>query len=456
MAITTYDLGNSDLGTLLQSNGVSGNELSNILNYVFSHDPNHDGLVPVEVVDSGGSPSQPVPDKPFNSAHDHNDQPQVLILQTADNTVNTDDFPKLQFIVQAADADLEVTGDQNVTVVTGDLKSGQGSFSVDLNDYGNDTVVGGDGSDTVQGGGGADSIVLGNGDGDSLAAGWGNHQTLQVGNGSNDTLTGGSGVHDSLAAGNGNDDILSAGSGNYQTIQAGDGSGDLLYGSSGSDDSVAAGIGSGDVLKAGIGGYQTVQAGDGVGDTLYGGGAHDLISGGGDSSALYADDGSLIGVHETLLGGISAEHETLYGGSGSYDVLEAGNGDTSLQAGTGNHQVLVGGSGNDTLQGGSGSSDVLEAGSGASTLLAGTGSNQVLVSGSGNDSLQGGSGSDRFLVGNLGNDTIVGVGNDTLEFTDHASTDVTHTSVSGGVTTLTFSDAQQVSYSGITHIKFDQ
>jgi hypothetical protein len=78
------------------------------------------------------------------------------------------------------------------------------------------------------------------------------------------------------------------------------------------------------------------------------------------------------------------------------------------------------------------------------------------VAGSGGDTLIGGSGSDLFKVGGHGNDTIQGGGGtNTLEFTHASASDVTNTTHQGSMTTLTFSDGQEVTYSGIQTIKFD-
>jgi Ca2+-binding RTX toxin-like protein len=418
----SLDLDRSDLGSLLTASGLNNDATTDILNYAFSHNHNPDGKVPVEIFGGTSSAKNPVPD--ILTPGPDPDQPQILILESPTNTVNTNNFPDLQFIVQSADADLTVTGNKNVGIVTGDL-AGTGDYLVTLNDYGRDTVVTGDGNDTVYAGHGADSIKTGNGT-DLLVAGSGDHQTLKAGDGDYDTLLGGSGVHDSLVAGDGDHDSLQAGSGDHQTIEAGNGNYDVLYGGAGTHDSVAAGSGDHDSVYAGSGDHQTIQAGDGTGDSLFGGGSHDLITGGGDNSALYADNGSLIGSHETVLGG-AGEHETLYGGAGSHDVVEAGSGDTSLVGGSGSHQLLIGGGGNDTF-----------------------------VAGTGGDTLEGGSGNDLFKVGSVGNDNVIGGGgSDTLEFTDYASSDVHSTHTVGGVTTITFNDGQKVSYSGITDIKFD-
>jgi hypothetical protein len=60
------------------------------------------------------------------------------------------------------------------------------------------------------------------------------------------------------------------------------------------------------------------------------------------------------------------------------------------------------------------------------------------------------------MVGSFGSDTIDGGGGaNTIEFTSASASDVASTNVSGGVTTVTFNDGQEVSYSNVQTIKFD-
>jgi Ca2+-binding RTX toxin-like protein len=323
MAFSTYDMSNGSLAGLLSHSGISNPTASDIISRSLAK--SDDNLVAIETDSASGA----VLERTFDEGHGHKDYPQIVVLQSSNNTIDTSDFSKLQFIVKASAGNLEVTGNRSVEIAVGGS-----NVSINLDDYGKDTVVTGNGSDTVYGGHGADSILTGDGNRDLLVAGSGDHQTLQAGDGNHDTLTGGVGVHDSLSAGDGNFDSLTAGAGDFQTIQAGSGNHDTLHGGSGSHDSVAAGDGVGDRLYAGSGDHQTIQAGDGIGDSLYGGGSHDLVQGGGNSSALYADDGSLVGSHETLLGGKLA-------GGGGNDLFKVGD--------VGN-DTITGGGGKDTLE----------------------------------------------------------------------------------------------------------
>jgi VCBS repeat-containing protein len=101
-----------------------------------------------------------------------------------------------------------------------------------------------------------------------------------------------------------------------------------------------------------------------------------------------------------LLGGNG--DDTLDGGSGS-DMLLGGNGGDSLDGGSGS-DLLDGGNGNDTLSGGSGD-DLLLGGNGSDSLSGGSG-DDLLLGGSSGDVLNGGAGDD-ILLGQSGNDQLI-------------------------------------------------
>jgi ELWxxDGT repeat protein len=112
--------------------------------------------------------------------------------------------------------------------------------------------------------------------------------------------------------------------------------------------------------------------------------------------------------------------DTVNGGLGN-DTIDGGDGDDRLNGNAGNDSV-IGGSGNDILDGnagndilnGSNGSDVLNGG-GSSDSLAGGEDNDILNGGNGVDTLSGDNGDDR-LKGNSGGDSLAGgSGNDFLE-----------------------------------------
>jgi Ca2+-binding RTX toxin-like protein len=395
MAINTYDYTKTELINLLEGSPI---DLSiQAANYIANHLSYPGGKVPFEIVSPSPPPStyDPVP----LSTH-----PELLILESSGNTVNTSSDPALKFIVQSPDADLTITGNHGVHVVTGDVPHGGGSYSVELDDSGNDTVVTGDGHDTVDASNslGTDSIWTGNGSDDSLEAGAGPYSTLHAGNGNDDILSGGIGDYQSLSAGDGSGDELFAGTGSYQTLKAGNGNADELYGGSGSNDLLKAGNGYEDELTGGTGDYQTLTAGNGNDDQLQAGsGSHQFLSAG------------------------NGQGDSLYGGNGAFDTLTAGNGNDYLSAGTGLHQSLTAGTGNDTF-------------------MAGTGSDTLP---SGGDTLTGGGGNDTFNIDLYGNVTIDGgAGSDNIVNLAHADDSNTHISKNqnaDGYYVIHFSDTGQ-------------
>jgi hypothetical protein len=72
----------------------------------------------------------------------------------------------------------------------------------------------------------------------------------------------------------------------------------------------------------------------------------------------------------------------------------------------------------------------------------------------GNDSITGGSGDDMFIVGRSGNDTINGGGGSNTVMFDDSAANATQ-SVSGGVTTVHFSDTgQTMTISNVQNLVF--
>ena len=151
----------------------------------------------------------------------------------------------------------------------------------DLYDYGDVTILGGEGNDVLWSSAGNDRLYgeqgndnLFGGAGDDLLDGGQGNDTLDGGLG-NDLLYGGEG-NDTLYGGEG-DDLLDGGNGN-----------DKLYGGAGND-----------ILLGGNGN-----------DTLYGDAGNDILDGGQGNDTLYGGDGN-----DILIGGQG--NDTLYGGDGA-------------------------------------------------------------------------------------------------------------------------------------------
>jgi Ca2+-binding RTX toxin-like protein len=264
--------------------------------------------------------------------------PQVLVLDptSVGNSfdVNTSNDPHLQAITLGNNDDLTLTGHKSVLI------AGSGVANVvNLQDSGNDVVVlapasnPGYGGDVVYGGAGHDIIITtaaieeyGGTNPSHLYGGTGNHQILADaanGGGSpseNTTLTAGSGDYQTLAV---------TSQANFNILQGGSGSYDFLYGGTWGSASGAT--------------QQQLIAGSGDHQTLYGGTGDDALIGGS-------------GAYDVLMGGAQIGVGT-NNGPGELPVLP-----DVLTAGTGDHQILMAGGGendvfnvltlgNDTIQG---------------------------------------------------------------------------------------------------------
>lgn len=158
--------------------------------------------------------------------------------------------------------------------------------------------------------------------------------------------------------------------------------------------------------------------------TVLGGNGNDTIQGGSG--------------REWILGG--GGNDTLIGG-GSRDILSGGNGKDSLIGGAGD-DVVRGGDGEDTLKGGVGN-DILEGDNDADLIdgndgndkLRGHGGNDTLVGSAGEDSVFGGGGHD-LLNGGAGDDVLAGMnGADRINAgagNDHTNGGRGHDTVTGG------------------------
>ncbi|MEY9278825.1 calcium-binding protein [Bradyrhizobium yuanmingense] len=181
----------------------------------------------------------------------------VQILDVAQSTT-VETAPNLKAIIldDAGGKTLDVIGGHNDVFIA----MGKGSDSVNLYDYGNDTVYGGSRNDAIRGGHGNSSLFGGAGN-DSIFGGSGN-----------DTLAGGSGK-DHLEAGTGAQ-LLDGGSGNdlLQDLSSGH---STLVGGDGNDTLVGV---QGDVFDGGDGNdVFWVYTGSGASSTLQGGSGNDTF-----------------------------------------------------------------------------------------------------------------------------------------------------------------------------------
>lgn len=366
---------------------------------------------------------------------------QVLDITSASpgTVITTDPALKAIVVQTASPIQTYVQGSSDVYIGLG-----SGADSINLNDTGNDTVLGGGGNDLIGGGAGNDLIDGGAGN-DSLYGGSGNN-TLMGGDGNN-FIRAGTGSQLLEGQGTGNNVIVDLGDSGSSTLIAGLGS-DTIYGF-GSD------LIQGNALATGVselhgGASSLVQS-------LSNTGTHNILGSG--STALTAN---------TLQGGAGAD--SLYGGFGN-DILTAGSGNQGLFAGQG-HQSLQGGSGNDLLQDlYSGGHDTLTAGASGNDTLVGmqgdtfnsvggaAGNNVFWVNGggSGNSTLTGGLGNDTFHIEtHTGNDTITGGGGtDSVGFGGRSITDLSGAPVgSAGNYVITFTDGQTVTTHGIADLYF--
>ncbi|KYK44321.1 calcium-binding protein [Bradyrhizobium liaoningense] len=157
---------------------------------------------------------------------------QILDI-TQSTTVETTPNLKAIILDDAGGKTLDVIGGHNDVFIA----MGKGSDSVNLYDYGNDTVYGGSGNDAIRGGHGNSSLFGGAGN-DSIYGGSGN-DTLDGGSG-NDYLEAGTGAQ-VLEGGSGNDILRDLSSG-HSTLIGGDGNdtligvqGDVFAGGDGND-----------------------------------------------------------------------------------------------------------------------------------------------------------------------------------------------------------------------------
>ncbi len=251
--------------------------------------------------------------------------------------------------------------------------------------WGNDTLDGGEGNDTLYGGAGNDSLSGGAGNdrlqGDFVFA----YADLRAGllNRPTDPTS----IH--------GDDILLGGAGNDELL--GYGGDDLIEG--GDDDDVAAG-GEGSDIVRGDGGNDELQGNEGD-DFLFGGDGDDTLFGQEDNDELHGEEGA----------------DQLVGGDGD-DFLSGGNGDDAL-FGEAGQDTLLGGAGIDDLQGGD-DDDFLIGGVGNDLLFGGAGDDTYIITGSdGQDQLTDTQGSNRLVFNFVPTELSVSIENG-VYFVDYA------------------------------------
>ena len=285
---------------------------------------------------------------------------------------------------------------------------------------GNDSISGLGGIDTLNGGSGNDTLYGGN-DGDKL---YGDSTTTTSTVSGDDTLYGEAG-----------DDFIYAGYGT-DTADGGAGS-DTIYGAYTTSDTAVSGV---DTLRGGDGGDKIYGNdgndflyGDAGIDTVVGGSGGDTIYGGEDGDFLYGDSTtttSTVSGADTIYG--EGGNDTIAGGYGN-DTAEGGAGDDTLYGAYTNSDTAV--SGIDTLRGGDGNDTLY--GNDGNDLLFGDAGIDTIKGGSGNDQITGGAGNDTIAAG-TGNDTVFfgrGDGQDTVSFTDTATTRTDLLQLNSGIAT---------------------
>ncbi len=292
---------------------------------------------------------------------------------------------------------------------------------------GADTINAGEGNATVDGGNGDNVVTMRGslnivtaGDGDNYVYGTFSDSSVTFGDGHNRVRLGGHGntilLGDGLniiETGAGNATVIGGGGGN--TIVA-RGSGNLFITGAGADD-ITAGAGNSivetgggnDIVRLGTGFQQHVETGAGE-DTVYAsrsptGGNHAIDLGTGNDVA------GLITNAATVMGG---EGEDRLTATGSWNLLDGGDGADTLTGQGGDGNTLRGAEGDDRIITGGGQRARLDGGGGDDWLTSG-GGGDTLDGGTGNDSLAGGNGDD-LLIGGAGADTLRGgFGRDTMQ-----------------------------------------
>lgn len=308
---------------------------------------------------------------------------------------------------------------------------------------GTDTITGGTGDDTFAAGAGDDTIAAGAG-ADSITAGDGDDDIQLIDNFGNDTIVGGEGAEndggDEIDASAVTEPVTVLFDGDEQGTITGDNTGDqanfeeieeITTGSG--DDTVDAtadtvgvtiNTGAGDDTVLGGQGGDTLNTGTGQ-DTVNGGAGADSINAGDDEDSIQLTDGF---GDDTIAGGEGGnDNDTLAGGALTEAVTVTFNNDD--ESGTVTNpggdtatfteiEAVETGSGDDTIDGSASTGGInADSGAGEDTVTGGTG-DDTLAAGAGDDTVDGGQGADSVTGGDgddelrisdmFGNDTIVG------------------------------------------------
>ena len=179
---------------------------------------------------------------------------------------------------------------------------------------------------------------------------------------------------------------------------------------------------------AGMDGNDFISAGSGD-DVLYGGLGNDELVGGAGNDEFLASEGSNrifgeAGDDLIFAGGLDAESQLVFGGSGN-DTINTGDNDDEIDGGAGNDNITSGGG-----------SDVIFAGDGNDRVIAGSTANLGESIENDNDLIDG-EGGDDLLFGEFGDDDIFGgAGNDTLDGGGLTTTNITPPDFGGEITNI--------------------
>jgi Ca2+-binding RTX toxin-like protein len=271
------------------------------------------------------------------------------------------------------------------------FQTGRGNFLLQGNAGDDQFTLGAGGSNTVYGGQGDDKILI------AVGGGVPQGNNFVQGNLGNDVISGGAGFS-TMLGGKGDDTINGNVGVDFLNGNLGDDSvsgNGLLFGEDGSDTLVSNGV------------APTTMSGGAGNDSLAAPGFLGGSSAGTPQIVISGDDGN-----DVILS-VNAAHDKLHGNAGNDtistnntaldtgDLLDGGDGNDSLSAGTG-HATMLGGSGDDTISALGASNVSIDAGSGDDSLR-GSLQNDTIIGGDGADTIQGLGGAD-ILSGGAGND----------------------------------------------------
>ncbi|MFO0909412.1 MAG: hypothetical protein U0794_13850 [Isosphaeraceae bacterium] len=299
-------------------------------------------------------------------------------------------------------------GDDHIVAAQGvELKIGLTINGGDGNDYvrANGEINGGAGDDTLLGAGGDCGLLITGGTGNDLICGnEGGNDTL-LGNEGSDSIYG-LGGNDSILGGTGNDFL--AGNAGNDTIN-GEAGNDTILGGAGND--TLDGSSGNDLMlgdadaDCGSTVVYVIDAGQGN-DTLNGGTGNDVLNGDLGNDILNGNEGDdLLGPVDIYIAGVTPV-VVIPGSPTAPFSNQIGH---FTDAG---NDTMDGGSGNDTITGDTGDDSLI--GNTGDDLIHGDDGNDTITGNDGNDTIYGGNGND-LIAGNAGNDLIYGdAGQDTI------------------------------------------